>query len=329
VKLTFQVAVSLAAVALLLLYVVDLRDVADVLERFPVGYAALAIVVVTIDRALMSYKWSLLVRAQGYRLGILQSMTMYCAAMLWGSALPATVGADAVRAVLATRQGIKGTDVVASIVVERVVGFVWALVLGIVCLFVLRSIGVLGPAYDPVVFGGTAMLAAAIAIVLISMNRSFMARAAAWLPVALQRTRIVNRLADVARASQSLGASRSTIVRFSALTVLEQLFALTLPWTLAAGLGVDVDPLVLLGVVPVAILISRLPISFDGLGIFEALFVGLFLLAGIPAEASFAIAIAGRVVQLVAVLPWWVAQVLSSRSVRPPLASHALKTPPA
>lgn len=328
-KLALQLAVSLAAVSLLLVYVVDVRQVADVLRDFPLTYALLGLFVATLDRVLMAYKWAVLVRAQGYRLGLLQAMTMYCAAMFWGFALPATVGADAIRAVLTTRYGIKATDVVASIVVERVVGFVLALVLGVVCLFVLRSTGVLGASYDFVVFAGVAMLAGAVVIVVASMNRSLMVRGAGLLPAALLRNRLMLRLAELARAYQSLGASRATIARFGALTVFEQLFALTLPWTLAVGLAVDVDPLVLLGVVPVVTLISRLPISFDGLGVYEALFVGLFLLAGIPAEASFAIAVAGRAVQLVVVFPWWLLQVLSSRTVRPPLAPHALKRPAA
>jgi glycosyltransferase 2 family protein len=330
-KLALQLAVSIAAVALLLVYVVDVREVAAVLRGFPAEYALLALLVATLDRVLMSYKWAVLVHAQGYRLSSLHAMTMYCAAMLWGSALPATVGADAVRAVLATKSGIRSTDVVASIIVERVVGFVWALVLGIVCLFVLRSAGVLDGRYDLIVFGSVAMLAGAIAIVLVSMNRPLMARAARLLPSRVQRTRLVARLGEVARASQSLGASRRAIAEFSALTVLEQVFALTLPLTLAIGLGVDLHPIVLMAIVPVAMLISRLPVSFDGLGIFEALFVGLFVLAGVSPEASFAIAIAGRVVQLIAVLPWWLVQVTWAGSVRPPplQSRDALKIPPA
>ncbi|HKZ72482.1 MAG TPA: lysylphosphatidylglycerol synthase transmembrane domain-containing protein, partial [Steroidobacteraceae bacterium] len=277
-KLALQLAISAITVALLLIYVVDVRQVAHALQSFSPAYALLAILVATIDRAMMSYKWGVLLRAQGYRLGALQGMTIYCAAMLWGSALPATVGADAVRAVLATRYGIKGTDAIASIVVERVVGFVWALALGLVCLLILRSAGVLGEPYDLVVLAAVGMLLGAIGVVAVSMNRSLMIRAGTLLPAAAQRSRFMHVFSQLGRAYQSLGAARSTIAKFSALTVLEQLFAVTLTLVLAAGLAVDADPLVLFAMVPVAMLISRLPISFDGLGIFEAVFVAMFLL---------------------------------------------------
>jgi uncharacterized membrane protein YbhN (UPF0104 family) len=93
---------------------------------------------------------------------------------------------------------------------------------------------------------------------------------------------------------------------------------------LALGLGVDVNLLLLLGVLPISTLISRLPISFDGLGVFEAVFVGLLVLAGIGADAALAIAISGRIIQLFAFLPWWVVYVARSGAVRPPAASKEL-----
>ena len=82
----------------------------------------------------MTFKWTLLLRAQGYRLPLFQGVMIYCTSMVWGLALPTTVGADAIRAVMVTKRGFNGTDVVTSIVIERMVGFVLALALGLVSL---------------------------------------------------------------------------------------------------------------------------------------------------------------------------------------------------
>jgi uncharacterized protein (TIRG00374 family) len=137
-------------------------------------------------------------------------------------------------------------------------------------------------------------------------------------------SKIMSYLDRFAAAYRSLGGARSTIAQFSALTVLEQLFSVILPWTLAKGLGVDVDLLLMLGVLPISTLISRLPISFDGLGVYEAVFVGLLVLAGIDAAAALAMAISGRIIQLFAFLPWWVAYVARSGAMRPPAATKEL-----
>jgi uncharacterized protein (TIRG00374 family) len=313
-----RIAVSLLLVVLLFVYVVDAPQVWRVLRDFQPAYLLLAVVVVTLDRALMTFKWTLLLKAQGYRLSWLRGMVIYCASMLWGSVLPGTVGADAIRAVLIIRRGIKSVDAVASIIVERLVGLVAALVLGIASLIILRSTGVLDATYDRALYVGTAALAGTVLLIGVSLSASLGGRAIALLPPLVLESKLMLRLRRMTDAYRSLATARATITRFAGLTLLEQVFAVALPWTLARGLGVAVDGLVLLGVVRLSMLISRLPISVDGLGVFEAIFVGLLLLTRIPAEASLAIALSGRAIQLLCFLPWWLAQVASSGGIRPP-----------
>lgn len=323
-KFWLRIGLSIALVVLLFTYVVDAREVVRILQRFDARYLILAILVVTIDRVLMTFKWTLLLRAQGYRLPLWQGVTIYCTSMVWGLALPTTVGADAIRAVMVTKRGFNGTDVVTSIVIERMVGFVLALALGLVSLLILRSSGVLDAKFDRALYIGIAMLAGVTALLIAALNESLVAKVLARLPAALRESKILHYLRRFAGAYRSLGGAHRTIAQFSGLTVLEQVFSVIFPWTLAKGLGVPVDLLLLLGVLPLSTLISRLPISFDGLGVFEAVFVGLLVLAGIDAEAALAIAISGRIIQLFAFLPWWFAHVAQSGAVRPPPTSKEL-----
>jgi glycosyltransferase 2 family protein len=323
-KFWLRIALSIVLVVLLFTYVVDAREVAHILQRFDAAYLLLAIVVVTLDRILMTFKWTLLLRAQGYRLPLLQGVTIYCTSMVWGLALPTTVGADAIRAVMVTKRGFNGTDVVTSIVIERMVGFVLALALGLVSLAILRTIGVLDARFDSALYVGTAMLLGVTTLLIAALNERLVRKIVARLPRFVRESKVMQYLDRFAAAYRTLGGARGTIVKFSALTVLEQLFAVIFPWTLAIGLGLDVNLLLLLGVLPISTLISRLPISFDGLGVFEAVFVGLLVLAGIHAEAALAIAISGRVIQLLAFLPWWLVHVAQSGAVRPPAASKEL-----
>jgi glycosyltransferase 2 family protein len=317
-KFWLRIALSIALVVLLFTYVVDAREVVHILQRFDATWLLLAIVVVTLDRILMTFKWTLLLRAQGYRLPLLQGVTIYCTSMVWGLALPTTVGADAIRAVMVTKRGFNGTDVVTSIVIERMVGFVLALALGLVSLAILRSIGVLDARFDAALYVGIAMLIGVTALLVAGLNEKLFGTVVARLPRAARDSKVMHYLTRFAIAYRSLGRARSTIAQFSVLTVIEQVFSVIFPWTLAMGLGVPVNLLLLLGVLPISTLISRLPISFDGLGVFEAVFVGLLVLAGIDAASALAIAISGRIIQLLAFLPWWVVYVARSGAIRPP-----------
>ena len=322
-KFWLRTALSIVLVVLLFTYVVDAREVAHILQRFDAPYLVLAIVVVTLDRMLMTFKWTLLLRAQGYRLPLFQGVTIYCTSMVWGLALPTTVGADAIRAVMVTKRGFNGTDVVTSIVIERMVGFVLALALGLVSLAILRSLGVLDARFDRALWLGVAMLIGVTTLLVAALDEKLVSRIVARLPGAVRDSKVMYYLERFAAAYRSLGSARGTIAKFSALTVLEQVFSVVFPWALAKGLGVPVDLLLMLGVLPISTLISRLPISFDGLGVFEAVFVGLLVLAGIDASAALAIAISGRIIQLFAFLPWWFVHVAQA-GLRPPQASKEL-----
>jgi len=322
-KLWLRVALSILFVALLFTYVVDAREVVHILQRFDPSYLVLALLVVTLDRVLMTFKWTLLLRAQGYRLPLFQGVTIYCTSMVWGLALPATVGADAIRAVMVTKRGFNGTDVVTSIVIERMVGFVLALALGLASLAILRAIGVLDARFDRALYVGVAMLIGVTALLVAALDERLVNNVVARLPAAVRNSKVMIYLQRFAGAYRSLGGARSTIAKFSALTVLEQVFSVVFPWALAQGLGVPVDLLLMLGVLPISTLISRLPISFDGLGVFEAVFVGLLVLAGIDAAAALAIAISGRIIQLFAFLPWWFVHVAQA-GMRPPQVSKEL-----
>jgi len=323
-KLWLRIALSIALVVVLFTYVVDGREVLSILHRFETKYLLLAIIVVTLNRVLMTFKWTLLLRAQGYRLPLLQGVMIYCTSMVWGLALPTTVGADAIRAVMVTKRGFNGTDVVTSIVIERMVGFVLALALGLVSLVILRTIGVLDARFDSALYLGAAMLVGVTALLIAALNETLVGKVVAQLPRAVRDSKVMHYLDRFAAAYRSLGRARSTIAQFGALTVLEQVSSVIFPWTLAIGLGVEADLLLLLGVLPISTLMSRLPISFDGLGVFEAVFIGLLVLAGIDAAAALAIAISGRIIQLFAFLPWWVAYVARSGAVSPPAATKEL-----
>lgn len=317
-KFALRLGLSIVLIVLLFTYVVDARQVLRILSGFQPAWLLLALIVVTLDRMLMAYKWTLLLKAQGHRLPLLPAVTIYCTSMVWGLVLPATVGADAIRAVMATKRGFNGTDVVTSIVIERLVGFVLALALAIVSLVILRTVGVLDGAYDAVLYLGIALLAGSIAALFVSMNESLVGRVVVRLPQVFRKSKAMHHLTRFTTAYHSLGADRGVIARFGALTSIEQVFSVVFPWTLAKGLGVPADLLLLLGVLPLSTLVSRLPISVDGLGVYEAVFVGLLLLAGIPAESALAIAISGRVIQLLAFLPWWFVHATGPQPIRPP-----------
>jgi uncharacterized membrane protein YbhN (UPF0104 family) len=141
------------------------------------------------------------------------------------------------------------------------------------------------------------------------------------LPAGIRQHRIVGLLGRFHRAYQELGSDPKAISVFSALTLVQPTLGIGITWATAVALGISVNLPVMLAAVPLAFIAARLPISLDGIGVYEGIFVGILALAGIRPADSLAITLVGRVVQIVAWLPWWLSFTLESRSVRTPKAA--------
>jgi uncharacterized protein (TIRG00374 family) len=297
------------SVLLLIVVFTSMTNVSDVwsdLTRITWPYALGALALVAADRTLMTYKWLLLLASVNRGIPLARGLMIYCSATLIGSALPVTVGGDVIRGVFATRTGIGGEHVIASIVIERVIGFLAVMLLGVSSLAYLRYTEALGQRFDPILLIGMIVLCAGAALAVMSFSAPTTNKLEGWLPKRLREWSLFRKLSTVLGAYRELGTKSSTLIVFTLLTLIEQCLPIALTYALAAGMGADISPVWLFCALTVSLIISRLPISVDGLGVFEGIFAGLLSLAGVPAHLSVAIAFGGRIAQLLVCLPFWI-----------------------
>lgn len=317
-KLLVKLAITLIIIAAIVWELGDLRQVGHLLVRLDPAYVLLILAIFTFDRGLMTYKWVLLLGSRGQQLPFFRGLRIYCASMVWGMLLPTTVGADAIRAFSTSRSGLDANEVVASIFIERIVGFITALLLGLIGLFVLFFTGSLDARFMPLWWLGSLLILGAT----LAFAASFSQRAFDFLhDHLLQRVAETWIMRRVRRAHQSYLAyrhERRSLAVFSGLTLTQQVIPILLLWLIARALTVEVSLLYIAGVVPLAFLISRIPVSISGLGVFEGVFMFLMSLTGLAAAESLAIALAARMLEIVSWLPWWLAHVIGSREFRPP-----------
>jgi uncharacterized protein (TIRG00374 family) len=313
-----RISITVLACALLLIYVVDVRAVMQTLGRCDPLWALVALGVFTLDRVLMSFKWGLLLRIRGYRVTLTERLMVYCSSMMWGLALPSTVGADGIRILLVRRFGVRVDDALATILVERGLGFVSALLMAVMSLLLLRFMVPDVASYDIALQVGIVALLIAIGVLLLSFNSKAATAVLNLLPSSVAQSsaaRLISRLHD---AYRSLASDRRRLALFFALTVAEQLLMTSCYGLIALALGLTFNALFLLAAVPLAILVSRLPISIDGLGVYEGIFIGIMTLGGVRPDDSLALSLAARVFQIVVWLPWWLMMVARFGALRPP-----------
>jgi uncharacterized protein (TIRG00374 family) len=282
-----------------------------------------AFAVNTADRLLMAWKWNLLLRARGPGLPNLKATRIYCASMVWGMFLPATVGADSIRAVSAVRSGLRTEPVLASILVERGVGFLASLVLGLLGLVAvwwlaelpaeLRAAWWLGAL---LLLGGAAALAGSFSE---RVYRLFHDR----LLHRFRENALARRLRALHESYRGYQAHGGLLAGFFALSMLEQLVPAAAVGCLVAGLGVAISPLYLAGAVALAFLVARVPVSLGGIGVMEGALVVLLTLGGVPDGEALAVTVLARLVEVASWLPWWLVFVLDRGTAARPREQSA------
>jgi glycosyltransferase 2 family protein len=324
-KTWLRILVTLLLCALLLIYVVDVEALLRTLSHCDPIWALVALAALTFDRVLMSYKWGLLLAIRGYSITLPQRLMVYCSAMMWGLALPSTVGADGIRIMLVRRFGVRVDDALASIFVERGIGFISALITALMGLLILRMMLPHSTAHDYALLAGGAFLVVAIGVLVFSFSDHAWTAVHRLLPGKLAENRFTEILGKLHQAYRSFAADGRRLATFSVLTFAEQMLTVACYALVAIALGIEFDALFLLAAVPIAILVSRLPVSLDGIGVYEGIFIGIMSLGGVKPAESLAISLAARALQIVVWLPWWLMLITRTGEVRPP---HEPVAPP-
>jgi uncharacterized protein (TIRG00374 family) len=276
-----------------------------------VAPAAIVVVLLlnTVNRALMAYKWLRLLAHRGQHLALVRGIKIYCSSIIWGMFLPATVGADAIRAACTVREGLPGQEVIASIAIERIIGSLATPLLAIGGLMLVRGSGHLDPRLEPVWWTSLGILVAGVAALLLVFDERFHGLLHYRLMGRWQKLKLFQLLERSHATFRSYRAARRELAIFFVLTVIENSFPIVVTWIIAQGLGVSVPFMQVAAAVPLAYLVARVPFSMGGIGVYESVFVLILAAAGVSPEDALAIALLARVLQILAWLPWWFAYV--------------------
>jgi uncharacterized protein (TIRG00374 family) len=317
IGLLVRLATSLVLLGCIVWWFGGVEKIVRTMSRVSLGLAALVVIVFMLDRALMTFKWLLLLRARGIHPRFLSTMKIYCASMVWGTFLPSTVGADTIRAVSIARTGINTNEVVASIVVERIFGFLSTLFVGLCSLLLLSLSGELESRFIVIWWAALIMIGSSLIALATSLNERVFRFVHDRFLGRFRHSRIAEKLREFHETYLEYRKHVGALVAFSMLTVAEQLVAVSLLWLIALALGIHLGLLPFLVAVPLSLLIARLPIGVYGLGTFEVTFVFLLSESGLSGADAVAISFTGRVLEILGLLPWWFAHVISTGSARP------------
>jgi hypothetical protein len=260
----------------------------DALAAAEWRWVAAAIGLVLIDRALMAYRWLVLLRpiAVETRPPFAVVLRLFFVSTFVGTFLPASIGGDAVRAVALSRHRVGLADSVASVLVDRVFGTISILVVAAAAVpFAPASV----PRWLPAATLGLAF-AATTGVGLGLFSRAT-ERFAGSLLRRVTRGTLHTAGVNLLQSLRRYGGSRGTLLNVLAGSIGVQLLRVSQAWLLGLALGIALGPAAYLIYVPVILLVMLLPITINGIGTSQAAFVWLFAESGVPAADAFALSV--------------------------------------
>lgn len=261
-----QLAVAATAFAYVLSQL-DAAAIRDALTKARWPLLIPAAVVALAGLCLASLRWVILLRSLGIRYSPRQAFRCYLAGSFYGLAMPGAVGGDLARMLLCQRQtgghvGLIG----ATVLLERM--------LGVTVLFCVLATGLALASASPFPDSMGALVTAAgaglLAAILLTPRLCRYLYARALPSEQVYRFWILQKVWEMLPIAGRLKAP--TLIKAVLLSAGFQFADLCSTWVAAAALGITLDLPALFVALPIAYLVTALPVSPAGLGLREAAF---------------------------------------------------------
>jgi hypothetical protein len=300
----FATLLKLAITAVLyvaVFYTIDVAKIWTRLQTAHLEWVALGVAAYAGGQWLSAWRWWLLLRPVSLAVPYLRMVAFYFIGMFFNIFLPTIVGGDAVKAILLSRETGAPARATMSVFMERNVGLFALLAIATAAAFVAPPVDVRGfnlLQLTLLVFAGF------IAANIVLANRPayrLVDYLVAMTPLAGIRSRAASLYEAIVPYREARW--RGVVLAATAQSFLFQAVVILVVFLNANALGIRVPVAALAVFVPLISLAGMLPISVNGLGIREALYLLLFGRLGVPADAAVSMALLYFAVTLAASLP--------------------------
>ncbi len=275
------------------------RDVLAALAGADWRLIAIAVLLVLVDRALMAYRWVVLlcIIDPAERPPFIEVMRIFFVSTFVGTFLPASIGGDAVRAYRMARLKVRGGDAVASVFMDRMLGVASILVMAAVGLMFTRDL-----AGNVTIMLSLAVAASACVATLVLVFSEGAARilsaALAPMPAALRHSgdRVLESIRRYAAYHGRLASVLAGSIAVQILRIVQAYF-------LGLGLAIALPLPTYFAFIPLILLVMLLPVTFNGIGTSQYAFFWFFGRVGVPAASTFTLSVLFVVLGVVGNLP--------------------------
>ena len=258
---------------------IDMAAAARAVVAINPWYLIGVLALVALDRAVMIWRWVLLLRASRAPISAGRAAQIFLTSSFIGSFLPAGLGGDAARAYGLSRITDAGDEAVASVVVDRLLGILSLIAMGVFGLIVWTP----DSGFDWRAGVAVGFVAA------VCLSAFWADRLLPILTPQASAPGVGGYIRKVGAAVSRYRGHGGVLAHVMAWSVVVQLLRITQAYLLGLGLGIAVSFRYYLLFMPIGLLMLLLPISVSGFGLPQGVIVWLLRPMAVPDERSFAL----------------------------------------
>ncbi|KAA3657424.1 MAG: UPF0104 family protein [Chloroflexi bacterium] len=216
-----------------------------------------------------AFRWRLLLRSRGSDCSIVFLMISYLVGAFFNNLLPSTIGGDVYRAYDSYRLGQSKSSALAVVFVDRFLGLLALMVFALLALLSSNKLTENIPYLFVWVLLGTLGMSAFVWLIFWPPK---------WLPglIANMRLPFGNKIKGIIQAFLDFEGQRTVLIKAFLWSVMLQANVILHYYLIALALGLPIPFLSFFLIIPLATVITMLPISVNGIGVRENIYIFFF-----------------------------------------------------
>ena len=287
------------ALYVLVFYWIDAREISSTLKAAQFGIAGACVLLYMTGQAISTLKWRILLAPVDLSTPYLRLLGFYFTGMFFNLFLPTIVGGDAVKALLLARETGAPARATMSVFMERNTGLCALLLIALVAAYLAPPVRLYGVSLVTLTWLLAAGYAAANIVLFSPQAYRIADGLIARSPLKSMRARAASLYEAAIPYTRAMGVLISSIL----LSIVFQFVVIGVVFLTARALSLSIPLTAAAVFVPLVSLAGMVPVSVNGLGVREALYILLFGRIGIPAELAVSLALLYFAVTVIASLP--------------------------
>ncbi len=284
---------------------VNIRDSAEKIENLDLSWGIPALICFLFIILIGGLRWYIFYRALSRTVSLDFLMKINFSATFLGQVLPAGIGSDAAKIWFLSRKERKLSVCISSVILDRLIGLATLLIL--IAIFI--------PISFTYISNEDAKYAIIIALVCGGLGFVFLLFLAC-LPNLFKNLKIMASIANHINFARKEGLSIKPVFFSLLLSFFLHLMAVLVVKFLANSIGLEIDFILCLALIPTVMLIATLPISLAGWGIREGAMVTAFSYVDIIPSEALALSVLFGLLTIIASTPGAITWILQTKLLK-------------